>query len=272
MPTNWITLTGADIGKVLTAKAEEAVNENLGDDVEIGSELNLDAANRRNALVTLAIRRVRAAILNGNRVPISYTADTVPPEAEIHTLMLAAMPLVQSTPSLAKEFLVGQDGRKTSFERMYDRAEQFLIDIGKGFNVTEPTDPIGEDGVNAESDVNPVFEAVRIGSVDNVDTADLITQGPLSTDETDSVQVTTPLTGDTLIDHTSGLLPLVVVSIASLGLTVAPSGIAPRVVAPVGQDVFDCVLLAGWSATSFSVRLLGVPTVAGYRIAFTLYR
>jgi hypothetical protein len=180
MATNWITLTGADIRLVLAAAAQDQTNENTAEGTEAGSEVDLGADNRRDLLVEDAVIRIRAAIANGQRIPISVTPDTIPPEAKLHALYLAAMPLVQSMPGLAKSLLIGEDGRKTSFERSYDRAEQFLTDVMGGMNVTYPTDPVGEDGETAVTDDNPLYSAVRYGSLTNVEEADLTTQGPVT--------------------------------------------------------------------------------------------
>lgn len=76
-------------------------------------------------------------------------------------------------------------------------------------------------------------------------------------------------TGSASIDHTSSDLPLVAVDLSALNLSSPPAAISARVVAPNSvADVFDCALIAGWTASGFTVRLLGVPEVAGYRVDY----
>lgn len=78
-------------------------------------------------------------------------------------------------------------------------------------------------------------------------------------------------TGSFDIDETNPALPLVTVDISAFGLGTPPTGIAPRVVVPDNTaDTFECVLIGGWMATSFQVRLTGVPAVSGYKIAYLL--
>lgn len=82
---------------------------------------------------------------------------------------------------------------------------------------------------------------------------------------------TTVLNGAQAINHLSGALPLVVVDLTGLALASAPAFILARVEAPNSTvDVFDCTLIAGWTATSFTVRLHGQPEVADYYIVYLL--
>lgn len=270
MATNWITLVGADLGMVIAAGIEDKVNENLGDHVEPGRELDLSADNRRDALLEMAVGRIRGAIQNGGRVPISVTAFSIPKEAKIYALMLAAMPLVQSTPSLAKEFLVGQDGRKTSFERMYDRAEEWLMKVEAGLNVTYPTDPVGRDGITAVTDSNPLFQAVRFGSVGNIHQSDLVIDVPGFVDDSDtdvppvSAVDTSNISGEFAIPE-----GVEEVEVTGLEMPSVPSQIVVSVRKPEGGfNVFASVIKDTPTKTGFRVALSGVTDSDEYVLVY----
>ncbi len=81
------------------------------------------------------------------------------------------------------------------------------------------------------------------------------------------------ITGEVAIDPEDAGLPVVTVDISAHGLgsvtSIEARLIAPEAVSEI-EYVFSCVLLSGWTATQFKVRLLGMPEVEGYKIAYTL--
>ena len=194
MATNWKVLIGTDIRKVIDARSQLEGNQNLADDVVDGAALDPSAANRRDELVAVAVDEVRAAVRNGGRVGLSLTADSIPPEAEWHTLVLAAYRLVSSTPGLSRSLMTGDGERKAPLERMYDEAVAYVwgdrargrLGLTGGDNCTEPSDPMGRDYATAvdededSASYNPSVSAVRYGSVSEDTEADLKSYGPVT--------------------------------------------------------------------------------------------
>jgi hypothetical protein len=190
MSMAWTVLSGSDLRKVINAISQDTTNENLADTVKDGDELVMTDANRRDECVVQAVKLVRGAISACGRT-ISATANSVPPEGEWHTLVIAAYRLVSSTPGLVK-FLVAGEGDTSPLAKMYGEAMRWVYgDPSKprscpgliaGQAYTVPIDPIGADGATAVSDDNPVFEAVRVGEYGS-ETSDLSSYGPVTDDE-----------------------------------------------------------------------------------------
>ena len=176
MATNWITLSGADIRKVINAVSQQDTNENTADTVQPGDELVMTEANRRDECVATVVTMIRAAIRTGSRYPYAVTPDTIPPEGERFALVIAAYDLIQSTPGLVKSFLIGDNGAKTSFERRYEEAYEWIYGkleggirkggLAGGAQFTPPTDPVGEDWTTAVSSTNPAISAIKWGDQD----------------------------------------------------------------------------------------------------------
>lgn len=164
MSTNWIQPAGADVRKFLTALVQEGANQNLADSVVDGSALEPSEANRRDELVALAVREVRAAIQKGGVYPLSVTEDAVPPDGERHALVLASWWLVNSTPSL-QFAVIAATGEASPFGRFYGEAKAYLAALAAGGQFVLPTDPTGEDYLTAVGDENPALNGVRWGDV-----------------------------------------------------------------------------------------------------------
>lgn len=177
MATNWVVLAGADVRQVLNSVAQSEPNENLGDSVAPGDELDTAAPNRRDKCLEQAVSEVRGAIQSCGRHPLSVTAGAVPPDGEWHTLVIAAWRLVNSTPGLARSFLAGDGGGETPLARMYREAREWLYGRGtppvgglaQGASTVGPTDPTGVDYATAADDdpasagYNPSIRGVRWG-------------------------------------------------------------------------------------------------------------
>lgn len=164
MATAWTVLTGTDIRKVINATAQTDTNENLAEGTETGGELVLADANRRDECVAQAVKAVRGAIRKAGRFPFSATADSVPPEGEWHTLVIAAWRLVNSTPGLVKSFLAGDGEAETPLARMYKEAMCWVYGEGtpkqgglaQGAMFELPDDPVGEDWTTeVDEDADP---------------------------------------------------------------------------------------------------------------------
>lgn len=158
--SNWVVPVGKDVNKVISLTVAKDVNENTTDEATPGDEVDLELPNRRDELVAMAVTEVRGAIRSAGRFAYAVTANSVPPEGERYTLMLAAFPLVLSTPSLAKAFMSGDGGTKTTFERMYDEACAWVKGLNEGNSFTEPTDPVGEDWTTAVTASNKAINGV----------------------------------------------------------------------------------------------------------------
>lgn len=164
-------MTGVMVRKVLTAATQADPNQNLAEGTLDGDELDLAAANRRNEAVVEAVKAVRGAIRAAGRYPYAVTAESVPPEGEWHTLVIAAWRLINSTPGLARSFLAGDGGAETPLAKMYKEAIEWVYGCGcpktgglaQGTSFTEPTDPVGEDWTTAVSTTNLAISGIKWG-------------------------------------------------------------------------------------------------------------
>ena len=158
--TNWITLTGANLGEVLDLTIIDKATQNIGADANPNSKVvDYDSENRRDRAVATAVAEVRAAISNSGRVPISTEQGTVPPEAHAHVLFLAAWRIINSTPNLNMAILT-EKGVSTPYAQFYKDAQEYLKCAAEGLRVTPPSSPAGQDDVNPVSDTNPPVNGV----------------------------------------------------------------------------------------------------------------
>lgn len=141
--TNWITLTGSDLGEVLCLEVQQSQNETIGATAQPGAPLDPQQANRRDALLATVIAEVRGAIDAGGRIPISATPGTIPPEAKRHALNLVAFQMVASLPNL-KMFIVFEGGTYSPSATLAKNAEAFILALRKGEQVTYPSNPEAE--------------------------------------------------------------------------------------------------------------------------------
>jgi hypothetical protein len=169
MATNWKTPVGVDvlkvIGHVLAAPLRQGdsptgSNENIGVDSTLGQEFDPALANRRDELMTLAIQTVRSNIQSAGRIPLSVTANAVPPDMEIHVLSWVAWRLINSNINLQSR-LSGEGSNP--FKEAYDEACKRFDKLATGDNCISPTDPTGEDYLTAVSSSNPAISSIKWG-------------------------------------------------------------------------------------------------------------
>ena len=83
----------------------------------------------------LVVSRIRGAIREGNRIPLSLTSGSIPPGAKQHCLNLTIELIVASTPNMT--FAV-----KDTFENLLRDAKDWLKAVGDGKKAPEyPADP-----------------------------------------------------------------------------------------------------------------------------------
>lgn len=152
MATNWITPDINSLNAVLASVALNAADEKL-----------LNAAQRSTKALTFEVARIRDAIQQAGVSPLSLTLTSIPPVAEKHAAVLAAQTLVSSVPQLASYVVSAPGGGKTGLARMIEEAEAWLARVAKGLPVLPPTDPCGQDYINAVSTTNPAIEAIKWG-------------------------------------------------------------------------------------------------------------
>ena len=143
MAVAWVVPTGASIRKVLSAGTQQRANENTADTVLEGDPFDPNSAHRRNQLVAEAVEEVRGAIRVGQVYPLSETAGSIPPEAEYHTLMLAAYRFITAAVGHEQQgiqwaILTAPD---SAFTRLFKDACEYLKALAKGAAVSEPLDP-----------------------------------------------------------------------------------------------------------------------------------
>jgi len=105
--------------------------------------MDAQGAKRADNLLPIEVARFRGAIATGNRVALSATALTIPPEAEKHLLVIVCQSLATSVPQLS-EFV-----QSDRFKDMVDKAEDWLEAVRKGELV--PTAPIDPDTATVPS-------------------------------------------------------------------------------------------------------------------------
>jgi len=155
MATNWITLTGDNLGEVLNWDIITKANQNSSrEDQPADGQVDWDADNRAAKAVATAVSEVRAAIRASQRSPLSLTEGSVPPEAHAHVLHLAAWRILNTTPNLNMAILT-EKGVSTPYGQFYKDALEYLKETRLGLGITPPTDPTGQDYLTEISDVNP---------------------------------------------------------------------------------------------------------------------
>ena len=117
MTSNWTTLSASNLAQVMNPNILAALN----------------AANASAALLTV-VREVRASIAAANRVPLSKTVDSIPPEGVRHVLTLTVQALGTAEPQLA------QYCESWSFKRQADAAQDWMEKAARG-EVSYPSDP-----------------------------------------------------------------------------------------------------------------------------------
>lgn len=171
MATNWTTITGADLPKVLDLAVLLKANQNIDSDSQDAAfssgkapdRFDPTLADRIDASVQLQVRCFRAAIAAGGRVPISVTADALPDDLALLALNCAAYQLVNSTPNL-QMVVINDAGIYAPLQTMYNKAQVMLGQLRNGATVLSPTDPTGGDYLTAVSDTNPAICKAATGS------------------------------------------------------------------------------------------------------------
>lgn len=140
MPTNWKVPVAADVNKVLSIMVQARSNENVNEDAVADSPLDPSYADRKTALLGQTVQEFRGAMVAGGRIPLSQTAESVPPDVEIHVLSMTAFRLVNSMPNL-QMVLLTNGGVYAPFMQMYKDAQAVLAQLRAGLPFTRPSDP-----------------------------------------------------------------------------------------------------------------------------------
>lgn len=173
---NWIVLTGADVRRVISSGTQARANENTADTVLEGDAYDPAQANRRDLAVAQAVAEVRGAIRAAGRFPLSTTANSVPPEAVHHTLVLAAWRLI--TAGVGHESQGTQwallTATESPFRKEYEESCRYVSNpqhatnglppgLAEGRSVTLPNlaEQTGQDWETAISTSNPAVRSIR---------------------------------------------------------------------------------------------------------------
>lgn len=100
-----------------------------------GVKESVSNTERQTEVLAAVVARVRGAVGVGNRVAVSLTVGSVPPEAKQHALVLAVHALSATSPQLGKYVLL------EAFEKMVTAAEDWVKAVQDGLAVTAPSDP-----------------------------------------------------------------------------------------------------------------------------------
>ena len=121
----WVKPSTDDVTTMMSSLVQGAVQKDPGGTTK----------NRVASALTLAVEKVRSAVAQGKRVPLSLTAGVVPPSGHIHTIILAIDISVSSTPNMD---LVNKAG----FGDLKKEAKEWLKDVASGKQpVDYPIDP-----------------------------------------------------------------------------------------------------------------------------------
>lgn len=183
MALAWKVLSGDDLWKVVSRSSVLKVNEDSAGGSAAGNNLNNSLDTRAKEAVRMAVADVRGAVKHGGKTPVSLTVMSVPPEAEWHTLALAAWRFCTPVPGLLS-IIMSDGGSFSPISRMVTDANKWLEATRNGQPVTEPTDPTGDDYATAPGDDNPEVRSVRWGDAQGTSVAgtsgeiDMTTDGP----------------------------------------------------------------------------------------------
>lgn len=130
MPTDWIIPTPSDVATVMSSVVIGTV-ENTGNPADSDDAFEQKILN----IISMVVARVRGAVSNGNRTPLSATLTSVPADGWQHTVNLAVQALVASTPNMGWTL-------KDDFETLLTEAKLWLNSIKDGDPTDYPTDPI----------------------------------------------------------------------------------------------------------------------------------
>lgn len=125
MTAAWTVLTAEDVKKFMSSAVVLATNE----------DIFTNGVGRVSMMTDTVVKRIRAAIGTANRVPLSATTGSIPPEAEQHALVMIAAQLSASVPQL-NDFVAS-----AAFKLMHEKAEDWMSEVHKGLNITRPSDP-----------------------------------------------------------------------------------------------------------------------------------
>lgn len=178
-PTNWIVPVSTDLNKVLSQTVISSIDANVGTDGQNPlAAVDQNKLLRSQEVVRMAINRVRGAIQAGGRIPLSLTSSSVPPEAEMFTLAIAAWEMVAAQPDVGSAVIIGPHSNVSPFYNEYQKAEAWLKSVTEGSTAfTSPNDPAptgvnGVDGYPTPLGVNygdvygtkGLYDAVRAGT------------------------------------------------------------------------------------------------------------
>lgn len=158
----WVVPVGNDLKTQLSLQLVQDLNENTrtSDKPIPGTNADLEEDNRRDQQVAEAIEEWRGAIRTGNKIPLSQTASSVPPESKVHVIALAAWRLVSAEYKF-KAVIITEQGAYAPLQGIYRDAMKELDRIRAGGLVSYPTDPEEDDDGNV---VPAVFGAGDISS------------------------------------------------------------------------------------------------------------
>lgn len=151
MATNWTVPTVNDLTTVLSLYVQSQSNEQVGDGSAPDMAVDLAQPNRLSECLSKAVSEFRAAIRTGNRVPISETSDSLPPECVRPALNLAAYQMVSAMPSLQMVLLTETNGVYSPLLTFYKEARAMKDSIRRGLVVTIPSDPEDTDVADAQN-------------------------------------------------------------------------------------------------------------------------
>ena len=135
MSTNWVVPAAANLDSVMSQLVVNAA--------EVPQGGNQPPQYRSTTLLnTAGIAVIRAAIQTGGRTPLSATASSVPPEAEVHAYVLTVDTMTASTPNLGMVVISMNGSTGGPWSDLVRAAKKFVADCRAGLNVTPPVDPV----------------------------------------------------------------------------------------------------------------------------------
>ena len=127
--TAWVVPSADSLDNIMS---QLVLNAGEKDTVEQGINPEL----RADWTLAQAVTRVRSAIQAAARFPVSQEAGSVPPEAELHVMVLTVNSMTASKPNLGTIVLTLNGGVVSPFNDLVKRAEKFIQDCKDGKAVT----------------------------------------------------------------------------------------------------------------------------------------
>lgn len=137
----WYVPAQTDLYQVMAAEVLVKFDANLTPNPNPpGTPVDYSLPTRSGGMLFNYVDQIRQAVQTGNKVPLSVTLNSIPPEAVPHVLNMTAWQLANSTPSIQFAVLT-EKGSSSPLLSLYEAGQKWMEAVRKGLTVTYPSDP-----------------------------------------------------------------------------------------------------------------------------------